>query len=111
MSLVIPLLLLLAAVPLVLALLRANELFCLRVRGKRVSVVRGRIPQGLLDDIGDIFAKATAEATVRVVLEDKRARVYADGDLSDAVKQRLRNTVALWPVAKIRNAPKPRRGP
>ena len=109
MSLVIPLLLLLAAVPLVLALLRANELFCLRVRGKRVSVVRGRIPQRLLDDICDIFAKNPAEATLRVVLEDQRARVYADGDLSDPVKQRLRNVVSLWPVAKIRNAPKPRR--
>ncbi len=110
MSLVIPLLLLLAAVPLVLALLRANELFCLRVRGKRVTVVRGRIPQRLLDDIGDVFAANPAEATLRVVLEDQRARVYAEGDLSDAVKQRLRNVVSLWPVAKIRNAPKPRRG-
>ena len=110
LSLVIPLLLLLAAVPLVLALLRANELFCLRVRGKRVSVVRGRIPQRLLDDIGDIFARDPAEATLRAVVEDQRARIYADGDLSEPVKQRIRNTLSLWPVAKLRNAPRPRRG-
>ena len=110
LSLVIPLLLLLAAVPLVLALLRANELFCLRVHGAKVRVLRGRIPQGLLDDIVDVFARAPADTAVRAVIEDGRARLYVEPELSEAVRQRLRNVVALWPVAKIRNAPRPRRG-
>jgi hypothetical protein len=110
LSLVIPLLLLIAAVPLVLALLRANELFCLRVRGRNVRVIRGRIPQGLLNDIVDVFEKAPAETTMRALVEDGRARVYVDGELSEGVRQRLRNVVAMWPVAKIRNAPRPRRG-
>ena len=108
MSLLIPLLLLAAAVPLVLALVRANELFCLRVKDKRIGVVRGRIPQGLLDEIDDVFRREPADATVRGVVEDGRPRLYVDGDVGPHVAQRLRNVVSMWPVAKIRNAPRPR---
>jgi len=107
-SLVIPLLLLALTVPLVVALLRANELFCLEVRGKRVRIARGRIPQGLLDQVVDIVGRKPAHATLRAVVEDGRARMYADGELSEAQRQQLRNVLSMWSVPKIRNAPRPR---
>jgi hypothetical protein len=107
-SLLLPLLLLLGLIPLVLALVRANELFCLRARGHRLRIVRGRIPQKLLDDIGDILRRPPVEdAEIRVVVEDRAPRVYVQGELSEAQRQQLRNTVSMWPVVKIRSAPKP----
>jgi hypothetical protein len=119
MSLVIPILLLLGLIPLVLALIRANELVCVRARGDRVTVVRGRIPPRLLADISDILrrpggqratnattATDATDVTLKIVVEDGRPRVYAEGELSDAQRQQLRNVVGMWPVAKMRNAPK-----
>lgn len=104
MSLVIPLLLLLGLIPLVLALLRANELVCIRAMGDRVTVVRGRVPPRLLADIGDILRRPPVDdVTIRIVVEDRSPRIYAEGELSDAQKQQLRNVVGSWPVAKIRN--------
>jgi hypothetical protein len=108
-ALIIPLLLLVVAIPLVVMLVRANELFCLRVSGTRVAVVRGRIPQRLLDDLADVFRAAPAEVVLRGVSEGGQARVYADGEVSEAVRQRIRNVLAQWPVVRIRNAPRPRR--
>ena len=111
MPLAIVLLLLLATVPLVVALLRANELFYLRLREGRIRVARGRIPQRLLDDIGDVLRDpAVATGTLRGVSEDGRVRLYAEADLTEGQRQRLRNVIGGWQVAQIRNAPRPRRG-
>ena len=109
MPLAIALLLLLVTVPLVVALLRANELFYLRIRDARVHVVRGRIPQGLLDDIGDVLRDPPVrEGALRGVSEDKRVRLYPEADLTEGQKQRLRNVIAQWPVTRVRNANRPR---
>ena len=51
MPLVLALVLLVCLSPLVVALLRANELFYLRHEGGRLRVARGRIPQALLDHV------------------------------------------------------------
>ena len=111
MSPLIPLALILLSIPLVITLLRANELFVVRRRAGRMRVVRGRIPQRLLDDIDDVLRTARVDdAELKAVIEDGRARFYAqDQQLSREVRQRLRNTISLWPVPKIRNAPKRRR--
>jgi hypothetical protein len=107
MSLLIPLALLLAAIPLIVALVRANELFFVRVEGRNVRLLRGRLPQRLLDDITDVLrAEPVGRGAVRVVVEDRRACVYIEGDLSPEQGQRLKNTVSLWPLAKIRAAPR-----
>src|SRR4051812_48187085 len=107
MSLAASLVLLFAAIPLVLALLRANELFCLRTRGGVLRVARGRIPQQLLNDIADILREPpSGEVTLRGVVEDRRARLYVDAELTDGQRQRLRNVISTWPLAKIRNAPR-----
>jgi hypothetical protein len=93
--------------PLVLAILRANELFFLRVQGGKVAIRRGRIPQRLLDDIGEIVA-GVEHATLRGVVEGGRPRLYAEGTLGPDHKQRLRNVMGTWSTAQIRQAPRPR---
>ena len=109
MPLAIALLLLLFTAPLVVALLRANERFCLRLRGGRLRIARGRIPQRLLDDIGDVVGDPPgAEGTLRGVSEDGRVRLYAEADLSEAQRQRLRNVLGQWSVTQVRNAPRAR---
>jgi hypothetical protein len=111
MSLLIPLALLLLSTPLVVALLRANELACVRFDGRNVRLRRGRLPQRLLDDITDVLhSEPVSRGAIRVVVEDKRPRVYVEGGLSPEQAQRLRNTVSMWPVAKLRAAPRRRSG-
>lgn len=109
MGLVIPLLLLLGAIPLVVMLMRANELFCVRIDGERVRVARGRLPQRLLDDIGDVVARQGAHVVLRGVSEGGRPRMYVEGELDEPRRQRLRNALGQWTVGQIRTAPKPRR--
>jgi len=109
MSLLLPLALLLLTIPLILALVRANELFFVRVEGQKVRLVRGRGPQRLLDDVADVLrAEPVARGAVRVVVEDRRTQVYVEGNVSANQRQRLKNTISLWPVAKIRAAPRRR---
>jgi len=101
MPLIIPLVLLVACVPLVLALVRANEIAFLRVRHGQVKVVRGGLPKALLHDLEDIL-RDVDEATLRLVAEDRRARVYAQGELSNDVKQRIRNVVGMHSAEALR---------
>jgi len=108
------------AIPLVVSLRRANELFVVSVSEGQASLRRGRIPQGLLGDIGDVVRRPRVKkATIRVVKEGGRPRVYVQGQLSEVQRQRLRNVVGNVPVAKIQagahparsGRPKRRRGP
>jgi hypothetical protein len=109
MPLALAFLLLLAAIPLVLSLLRANELFYLRLRNGKIRIARGRIPQRLLDDIGDVLRDPpVTEGALRGVSEDARVRLYPEADLTDGQRQRLRNVIASWSVTQVRNAPRPR---
>jgi Protein of unknown function (DUF3634) len=109
MPIAFAILLLLLTAPLVVALLRANELFCLRLGGGDVRIARGRIPQRLLDDIRDVLRETPAlKGTLRGVSEDRRVQLYAEAELSDAQRQRLRNVVGQWSVTQVRNAPRPR---
>jgi len=109
MPIAFALLLLVLTAPLVVALLRANELFCLRFGGGRIRIARGRIPQRLLDDIHDVVRDPPeVKGTLRGVSEGGRVRLYADADLSDAQRQRLRNVIGQWSVTQVRNAPRRR---
>jgi hypothetical protein len=107
MSLLVALAFLLLSIPLVLAIVRANELFFLRIRDGKVAVRRGRIPQRLVDDIADTV-RGVERATLRGVVEDRRPRLYAEGELTAEQKQRLRNLIGTWTAAQIRSAPRPR---
>jgi hypothetical protein len=105
--LVLAIVALLASAPLVLAIVRANELFLLRVRDGGVRLVRGRVPPRLFDDVADVVRKpAVVRADLRAVNEGGRPRLYADGELSPEHKQRLRNVIGAWTVQQIRTAPR-----
>jgi hypothetical protein len=107
MALVLALIFGALCMPLVLAILRANELFFLRVNEGKVAIRRGRIPQRLLDDIAEIVCTVD-HATLRGVIEDGKPRLYAEGNLDAHHKQRLRNVIGTWSAAQIRQAPRPR---
>jgi hypothetical protein len=110
MPLFLALVALLVSTPLVLALVRANELFLVRVRDGNVRLVRGRVPARLFDDVADVVRKPTVlRAELRAVNEGGRPRLYAEGELSPEHKQRLRNVIGEWSVQQIRNAPRARR--
>ncbi len=109
MTLLVALAFVVASIPLTLAIVRANELFFLRIRDGRISVRRGRIPQRLLDDMTDVV-RQVERATLRGVVEGRRPRLYAEGELGPEQKQRLRNLIGTWSTAQIRQAPRPRRG-
>lgn len=101
------LLLLVLMIPLVLMIMRANELFCLAIEGERVRVKRGRVPPALVRDISDILrAPPAPRGTLRGVVEDRRLRLYIDVPITEAQRQQLRNVSSMWPVAKIRNSPR-----
>jgi len=107
MTLLVALAFLLLSTPLVLAIMRANELFFLRIHGGKISVRRGRIPQRLLDDITDVV-RGVDRAALRGVVEEGKPRLYADGEIAPEQKQRLRNLIGTWSTAQIRTAPRPR---
>ena len=101
---------LLISMPLVLALVRANELFLVRVRDGSARLVRGRVPPRLFDDLSDVVRKpAVLRADLRAVSEGGKPRLYAEGELSPEHKQRLRNVIGTWTVQQIRTAPRRRR--
>jgi hypothetical protein len=98
---------LLLSAPLVVAIMRANELFFVRIREGKVSIARGRIPQRLLDDMADVV-RGIDRGSLRGVVENQRPRLYAEGELTPEQKQRLRNLIGTWSVAQIRTAPRRR---
>ena len=110
MPLFLALVALVVSAPLVLALVRANELFVVRVRDGSVRLVRGRVPPRLFDDLSDVVRKpAVLSANLRAVSEGGQPRLYAEGELSPEHKQRLRNVIGTWTVHQIRTAPRSRR--
>lgn len=104
-------LLLLLAIPLAVAILRSNELFCVDVREGKPRFVRGRLPQRLLDDIADVVRRPPiVAARLRVVTEDGRPRlVLAAGRVPEGQLQQLRNVIGSFKVAEIRAGGRPRR--
>lgn len=89
---------------------RVNELCVLRAHAGKVRIVRGRIPQRLLDDIADVMARSQASGIeLRVVSEGGMPQLVTRGNLSPELAQRLRNVLGAWTVSQLRNAPKKRR--
>lgn len=94
-------LLLLLAIPFAFALRRSNELFVAEVRAGELEIVRGRLPQGLYDDLEDVFARAKSNASLRVVVENRRPRLEIRG-ADEGTAQRARNVIGRFPLAEIR---------
>lgn len=84
---------------------RSRELFCVSVRNGRVLVIRGRIPQGLLNDFESVVAQPpVARATIRAVRAPNGARLSASG-VDEFLEQRLRNVFHIYPQARLSAAP------
>lgn len=87
----------------------AHELFFISARRGRLLVVRGRVPQSLLEAIDDVLTRAAArDARVAVRLDGGRARCVVRG-VDEHVAQRLRNVVGTFPLARLRAASPPAR--
>lgn len=96
------------AVPLVVSIRRSTELFVVDVRKGRAFLRRGRIPQRLLNDLGDVVKRArVVSGTLRCVVEQGRPRLYPSGQLEAGTIQQLRNVVGTYDVAKIRAGKRP----
>lgn len=95
--------------PLVVAVLRSNQVFVLRVHSGQLKFIRGRMPQQLYDQISDTVRGSNAAGELIVVTDAGRPRVTSKGQFDPGLLQQLRNVVGLYPLAKIRAGGKPRR--
>jgi hypothetical protein len=97
--------------PLVRSMRRATELFRLKLRGGEIHFVRGRIPHGLLQDLGDVARASQIErADVWALRRDGRAELHTRGELTPEQLQRLRNVVGSYSLQRILAGGRPRRG-
>ena len=91
-----------ALLPLIVAVRRATELFVIKVRDGKAHFFRGRIPQGLLDDIGDVVrSPRVARAELRVVRRSGLPELSARGEIGPDQLQRLRNVLGRYSVQRI----------
>lgn len=88
---------------------RASELFYVSVRDGKALLVRGRIPQGLLNEFEDVVQRAQIRrGVIRALRGEAGGQLYASGDIDDFVEQRLRNIFRIYPVSQLRAAPRVR---
>jgi hypothetical protein len=96
-----------AAVVIVVVLLfasRANEQFCASFRDGKLLLVRGRLPQSLLNDFADTLRRANVKrATLKAHRTADGLRLTASG-VNDWDLQRLRNQLGFSSYARL-NAP------
>jgi len=92
----------LALAPLVVGIRRSTELFVIHVRSGEPRLIRGRLPQSLLDEIADVVRRAPVRAArLRVVRRDGQPSLLLHGDVDAADAQRLRNVIHRYGVARI----------
>lgn len=103
------LILAIVVLPLARMISRATELFVLRVEGGRCRFVRGRIPQSLLHDLGDVLKSTRSSGQLKAVTRRGTAVWVANGDFSEGTLQRLRNVLGTYPLAKIKAGLPPKR--
>ena len=97
----------LVGAPIVIGLTRANEIVVLDAKGGKLAVRLGRAPQKLLSELGEVARRAKLDGVaLKIVVEDGRPRLVAEGPIDDGVAQRLRNVVGLFTLAELRQRPK-----
>jgi hypothetical protein len=105
--------LLLLALPLyvvVRAAKRQLRLFVIVVEQGRITKVQGRMPQRLLDDIGDVIAREKPPM-LRLVcrLEGGQAVLDFNETAEPGLRQVMRNLVGEYPALRLKQAPLVRR--
>lgn len=95
--------LVLLLLPLVVALRKSNELFCLDWHEGSLTVRRGRVPPQLLGDFSDVLRGTRARrAVVRAVSLHRVPRLEVKGELTPGEVQQLRNVLGTYPAHKLR---------
>ena len=85
---------------------RARTLFELEIRSGRLVRARGRMPQGLLNDVLVVLPRRNeSRLVIRCSIERDRASLSTRGPVTSDEAQQLRNLVGLWPLARLRAAP------
>lgn len=85
-----------------LVISRANELFCVSIRGGACLVVRGRVPPKLWRElVTTAQVNGITRGTIRAVKEGGAARLVTDG-ISPEITQRLRNSVGSAGLSAMR---------
>jgi len=85
---------------------RARMLFELEIRSGRLVRARGRMPQGLLNDVLVVLPRRNeSRLVIRCSIERDRASLSTRGPVTSDEAQQLRNLVGLWPLARLRAAP------
>jgi hypothetical protein len=80
---------------------RANEQFCASFRDGKLLLVRGRLPQSLLNDFADTLRRANVKrATIKAHRTADGLRLTASG-VSDWDLQRLRNQLGFSSYARL----------
>lgn len=86
---------------------RALVIFEIRIHDGRVTRARGRIPQRLLHDLLAVCPRGLdSKLVVQCRSEQGRARVVVAGSTDEDTIQRMRNLVGLWPLARLKTAPR-----
>lgn len=92
----------LALLPLIVGIRRSTELFVIHVRRGEPRLIRGRIPQSLLDEITDVVRSSrVVGARLRVVRRSGQPSLSIRGDVDADGAQRLRNVIHRYGVARI----------
>jgi len=88
---------------------RTRRILVVEVDRGRIERLSGRAPADLASDIEDVLRAGRATGRVLLRLEGGRVVVHARGGIDENTKQRLRNVVGRFPVARLRTARRVRR--
>lgn len=83
---------------------QTRVLLVIEVSAGRILRLSGRAPAELCSDLEDVLSRSMATGKVVLFLEGGRATVRATGSMDEATKQRLRNVVGRFPVARLKSA-------
>jgi hypothetical protein len=84
---------------------RTRLLFRVSIRDGRALLVSGRISPGLLSEIGELVRRPhIARGSIGARAGESSVELSFRG-LGEGQQQRMRNLLALYPVAQLRNAP------
>jgi len=88
---------------------RQMRLFILEVREGRIVLLKGRMPQRLLDDINDVVARERPLVLkVTCVIESGEAGLHFSEATDAGLQQVIRNLVGEYPALRLKQAPKVR---
>lgn len=95
--------LVLLLLPIIIGIARATTLFVLRAQNGKLTLVRGRLPQALFDDLEDVARRERLDGVeVRAIVEGGEPRLQVKGSVSPGAEQSLRNVLGRFRLTQIR---------